>query len=195
MPNENPNLTAQMTDHILDPVRGPQVGHRLEYYAPKAANKTWYRGACISATNNGQLQPGCPAGSAFNRPMPMFALQSTFDLDVWDDSETPEETGMGAPSGVPSALVASGGFELATTEFEYISSDTAVVYNVNDQLTADATTGKLKKKTAATEPTVGIVSIQRNGNVKKNSIDIPIQNRWNHPMLTFWTFFIPAADE
>ena len=185
-----------MTDHILDPVRGPQVGHRLEYYAPALPSpaQEWFRGTCISATNDGYLQKGCPAGSGFNRPMPMFALQGTDDLDVWDDSATPTETGSGAPLGVPSALVASGGFELATTEFEFLSGSDAVTYNVNDQLTCDTSTGKLKKKTDAAEPTVGIVSVARNGNVKKNLIETPL-TRWNHPMLTFWTFFIPASDE
>ena len=184
-------FAEQMTDHILDPVRGPQVGHRLEYYAPAAPGEEWKRGRCISANLLGQLRKGCPAGSAYNRPMPMFALQSTDDLDVWDDSATPEVTGSGAPLGVPSALVASGGFELATTEFEFLSGTDAVLYNVNDQLTCDAD-GKLIKKTADSEPTVGIVSVCRNGNFKKNEIETPL-TRWNHPMLTFWTFFIPAT--
>lgn len=177
----------------MDPVRGPQVGHRLEYYAPKLAGEEWVTGTCISANILGELRKGCPAGDGYNRPMPMFALQGTEDLDVWDDSATPTETGSGAPLGVPSALVASGGFELATTEFELLDGGSdPVLYNVNDQLTCDAN-GKLIKKTADSEPTVGIVSVCRNGLFKKNSLDISIVSKYNKPMLQFWTFFIPAT--
>ena len=47
-------FAAQMTDHILDPVRGPQVGHRLEYYAPAATGEEWTRGSVISANDLGR---------------------------------------------------------------------------------------------------------------------------------------------
>lgn len=181
-----------MTDHILDPVRGPQVGHRLEYVGPIAPGEEWVAGRCISADDYGRLRKGCPAGSDYNRPMPMFAIEDSDALDVWSDNANPQTYGSGAPEGQPAGLPASGGFELATTEFEYLNGDDAVVYNVNDQLTCDAD-GKLIKKTSDSEPTVGIVSVCRNANQKLNAIDVPIQNRWNHPMLTFWTFFIPAT--
>lgn len=181
-----------MTDHILDPVRGPQVGHRLEFTGPAAPGQSWTRGSCVSANEYGQMVKGCPAGSDYNRPMPMFALQGTDDLDVWSDDATPRVTGAGAPKGISSALPATGGYELATTEFEYEDAgNDPIVYNVNDQLTCNAD-GKLIKKTSDSEPTVGIVSVCRNANVKQNIIDIPI-TRWNHPMLTFWTMFIPAT--
>ena len=184
-------FAAQMTDHILDPVRGPQVGHRLEYYAPAATGEEWTRGSVISANDLGQLKKGCEAGSEYNRPMPMFALQGTDDLDVWYDNDNPEVNGTGAPAGVPSALVASGGFELASSEFAKVEGDDAIIYNVNDQLTCDAN-GKLIKKTADSEPTVGIVSIARTGNTKVNTIGTRLR-RYNTDLLTFWTVFIPAT--
>jgi len=184
-------FAAQMTDHILDPVRGPQVGHRLEYYAPAAVGEEWNRGAVISANDLGELKKGCAAGSDYNRPMPMYALQGTDDLDVWYDNDNPEVNGTGAPAGVPSALVATGGFELASSEFIKLDGDNAVIYNVNDQLTCD-TDGKLKKKTSDGEPTVGIVSIARTGNTKVNTIGTRLR-RYNTDLLTFWTVFIPAT--
>lgn len=186
-------FAAQMTDHILDPVRGPQVGHRLEYYAPAAVGEEWTRGSVISANDLGQLRKGCPAGSGYNRPMPMFALQGTDDLDVWYDNDNPEVNGTGAPAGVPSALVASGGFELASSEFIKLDGDAPVIYNVNDQLTCDAN-GKLIKKTADSQPTVGIVSIARTGNTKVNTIGTRLR-RYNTDLLTFWTVFTPATGE
>lgn len=187
----NTRFTAQMYDHIIDPVRGPQVGHRLEYYAPAAIGESWNRGAVISADNTGKLVAGCLAGSSFNRPMPMFALQGTDDLDVWSDDVNPQRDGAGAPAGVPSALVASGGFEIATSEFESEDSGDAVIYNVNDQLTCDET-GKLIKKTSASEPTVGIVSAARTANgVRKNELGVQVR-RYTTDLLFLWTFFIPA---
>ena len=186
------NFTEQMTDHILDPVRGPQVGHRLEYYAPAAVGQEWTRGSVISANDLGQLRKGCPQGSGYNRPMPMVALQGTDDLDVWYDNANPTVNGTGAPAGVPSALVCTGGFELASSEFEKTSDGTTpVIYNVNDQLTCDAN-GKLIKKTADTEPTVGIVSIARSALTKVNAIGVRLK-RYNTDLLTFWTVFIPAT--
>ena len=185
------SFTAQMYDHIIDPVRGPQVGHRLEYYAPAAAGQSWTRGSVISADNTGKLVKGCAAGSSYNRPMPMFALQGTDDLDVWSDDINPQVNGAGAPAGVPSALVASGGFEIASSEFQSTDSDVDVIYNVNDQLTCDEN-GQLIKKTADSQPTVGIVSVARTANTRKNGLGVLIK-RYTTDLLTFWTFFIPAV--
>lgn len=189
------NFTEQMTDHILDPVRGPQVGHRLEYYAPAATGQEWTRGSVISANDLGQLRKGCPAGTTdYNKPMPMIALQGTDDLDVWYDNANPTKKGTGAPEGVPSALVCTGGFELASSEFQKLGEgDAPIIYNVNDQLTCDAN-GKLIKKTADTEPTVGIVSVARTGLTKTNTIGVRLR-RYNTDLLTFWTVFFPAVSE
>ena len=191
--NTMARFAAQMTDHILDPVRGPQVGHRLEYYAPAKDGEEWTRGSVISADNDGKLMLGCDKGSSYNRPMPMFALQGTDDLDVWYDNAAPKVDGTGAPEGVPSALVATGGFEIASSEFVKLNGSNPVQYNVNDQLTCDQY-GKLTKKSDVDQPTVGIVSIARQNNGKVNNIGTRLR-RYNTDLLTFWTVFIPAADK
>ena len=172
----------QMYDHELVVVRGPAPQHRLEYTAPRVPGVEFIRGSVVSADNNGNIQVGCPVGVAGNRPMPMFAIQGTADLDAYTDEYN-------TSVGVQSAVVATGGFEVATTEF------VADTYNVNDLLTCDEN-GKVKKAAGdayGAEVVLGVCSIARSGAVATNAIGVPTTNSYGKPMLTFWSVYLPAA--
>ena len=184
--------TDQMYDHKLDPVAGPPPQHRLEYVARIAEGQEYTRGSVVSANNDGALVKGCPAGTSGNRPMPMFAIQGSKDLDTYSD-----QYNFGAGMNLGSAFPATGGYEIATTE--YVKTDAngdAVVYNVNDLLTADAD-GKLVKAGAdaygALKPVCGVVSIATNSTARENAIGKRTFSNYGKPLLTFWTIFLPCA--
>lgn len=181
--------SGNMYDHKLDTVSGPPPMHRLEYFATAHKDASYYRGSVVSANDKGELIAGCGAGTPGNRPMPMFALVGTEDLDVYTDK-------FNWGDAVPSALPATGGYELATTEYLVVDgSGDLIEYKVNDLLTADST-GKLKLASAdagnATTPIVGIVSIANAGG-RVNAIGKATQSNYGKPLLSFWTVFFPCS--
>lgn len=184
--------TDQMYDHKLDPVAGPPPQHRLEYFAPVAAGQSYTRGSVVSPNSEGALVKGVAAGTAGNRPMPMFAIQGTDDLDVYTD-------GFNFGSGtIGSAFPATGGYEIATTE--YVKTDAitgaAISYPVNALLTADAE-GRVTLAGADaygdTIPICGIVSIATNSTTRVNTVGKDTFSNYGKPLLTFWTIFLPCA--
>lgn len=177
--------TDQMYDHKVDVVHGPAPMHRLEYVAPPAAGEDWQRGAIVSANADGELVAGCSAGSVGNRPMPMIAIQSPHDLDV-----DPEANG----SGFASALPVTGGYEVATTEFQKTVAGLPVIYAVNDLLTCDATGTVVRAGVDAygAVPIVGVCSVANTGLGATNAIGARMQSNYSVPLLTFWTTFLPA---
>ena len=181
----------QMYDHKLDPVAGPPPQHRLEYVARVAAGQSYNRGSVVSANSDGALVKGCAPGTVGNRPMPMFAIQGTDDLDTYTD----QYNFGGAVVG--SAFPATGGYEIATTEYVKIGVDNnAIAYAVNDLLTADADGNVVKASADAygkTVPIIGIVSIATNSTAQDNAIGKRTFSNYGKPLLTFWTTFLPCA--
>jgi len=164
---------SQMYDHSLNVIKGPSKMHRLDYHAAPKANETIYSGSVCSIDANGQLVAGVSVGAVFNRPMPMFAIQSINDFDA--NSDVGNTSG-----GVMSAVVATGGFEVETTEF------VAGTYNENDLLTAATAgdIGKVKRMTVspyAAQNVVGCVSTGTSTNADGKSV------------VRFWTMFLPAG--
>lgn len=181
--------TDQMYDHKVDVVHGPPTNHRLEYFAPVGDNQDYYRGACVSADDNGYLVKGCGVGTVGNRPMPMVALQGPKDLDVYTDK-------FNAGRAIGSAIVCTGGFEVATTEFVKSSGSAPVAYKVNDLLTCDTDGNfKLAGKDAynADTPIVGVVSVATSSGIGKNAIGVKTGSNYDVPLLTFWTTYLPCV--
>lgn len=178
----NNRWSDQMYDHELVVVRGPAPQHRLEYAAPKASGVDFVRGTVISADKFGNIVKGCAVGEAGNRPMPMFAIQGTSDLDAYTDEYN-------TSVGVQSAIVATGGFEIATTE--YVDGK----YNVNDLLTCDEN-GKVTKAGVdayGEKVILGVCSIATDGVAAVNTIGMPTTNSYGKKLLTFWSVYLPAA--
>ena len=166
---------AQMFDHTLNVVKGPSLMHRLDYAAPPASGQTdILQGMLISLDVDGNIVKGCSNGAHYNRPMPMWAIQGIDDFDA--NSDVGNISG-----GVMSGVVATGGFEIETTEFV-----DGVVYRSNDLLTG-ATGGDLgyvKRAAGAPyneETIVGVVT------------KAIFTNQDGKDVLSFWTVYLPAS--
>tara|TARA_Y100000034_G_scaffold121058_1_gene164806 strand:- start:1320 stop:1913 length:594 start_codon:yes stop_codon:yes gene_type:complete len=154
------NLT-QMYDHILDPVRGWWDERQLsKVLSVSSTNDTQlYAGMCGHLDSSGEFLAGIPDSSA--TVLPLFLRNSwnassatgTTDNDVRAVSGN-ISGGSGAPTGeVPDAgvscLVGTGGYELATTEYDG-------TFTVGDPVSAvaftsaDADSGKITQTGSGT---------------------------------------------
>jgi len=167
-----------MFDHNIDVLKGPSLMHRLDYSAAVAAVPgDIYEGSLMSlvsaaGADQGKFTVGCPAGTDGVYPMPIFALQGVNDFDA--NSDVGNISG-----GVMSGVVATGGFEIATTEF-----DAGGTYVPNALLTPDTVTAGYVTDLGAAPygalPVVGCVSKP------------PAVNADGKSMLSFWTMFLPS---
>lgn len=166
---------SQMYDHTLTVVKGPSLIHRLDFHAPPLSTEDINPGMVMSLNASGQFVAGCAAGAVHNRPMPVFSIQGINDFDANSDIGN-------ISGGVMSGVVATGGFEIETTEF------VAGVYVPND-LVAPATGGDVGKVRRSNEspyqntPIVGVVSTGTSTNTDGKSV------------LRFWTVYLPATTQ
>lgn len=177
-------VPGSMFSHLMTPIKGPTKMNRLDKSAETAASQTIHEGSLCSLNSSKKLIVGCAAGSVANRPMPMFAIQDVNDFDANSDGVigTGATVSMGGniSGGVQSALVATGGFEISTSEYSTVGTPT---YNPNDLLT-DGTAGLVKKATAAPYGAENIVGCVSDG-VATNVDGVSV--------LAFWTMFLPAG--
>lgn len=172
----------QMFDHTLDAVKGWIPGNMasLDCAAKLSANVTIdpvYAGRVVHKNDDGEFEMGVTGTQ-----MGIFLTQNSDDKDVEGDSG--DDMQAIAPTGVMSGLVATGGYEVATTEF-----DDDQTYHINDALRAiasnsNATTGgRLTNAsfTLGTTAAVGVVS------------KLPAANSHKKRVLTLWTAFIPGT--
>jgi len=176
-----------LTEHGLDVKKGWFDMASLDYSAKlaaslRSANFLLKRGRTVHVDTNGEFVPGahktCPA---------IFLLNGTDDADVNNPGTTAAGNFMHiavAPTGKLSGLVATGGYEISTTEFV-----TGQTYNPGDLLTATrtatpaATDGRLTNEsvTQYVTPVVGVVS----SGAGKNHHGIQA--------LSFWCVWLPGA--
>lgn len=169
------SAATQMFDRSSVVKRGPNpMSGRLELTTQLGSGETVYPGHVCSLNSDGQLIRGLSAGSGVNRPMPLFSTGDT-ELDTDVDGQQGNFAG-----GYIGAVVATGGFEIQTTQ--YVSSAS---YAINDLLTVATGDDKgLVTKASAIYSTQAIV-----GCVSKK-----VQaNEFSKNVLTFWTMFLPAS--
>lgn len=160
---------AQMFDHELNPVKGWPSITALDKSAAIGDGVTGIAaGMCLSLNSSGKYQRGCPNGS-----MPLFAFQNQNDFDVNSDLGN-------LSGGVLMTLVATGGYELETTEFLGVSYVPNAPLTCEQSVTADI--GKLKVTTIAhaTDMIVGVVSDEG-----------PITNDNAKNVVRFWPVYMP----
>lgn len=168
-------VPSQMFDHNIDVVKGPSLMHRLDFHAAPAVDPggDLYEGSLMSLDAAGKFVAGCAPGIDGVCPMPIFALQGINDFDANSDVGN-------IAGGVMSGVVATGGFEIATTEF-----DAAPTYVPNALLTEDTVTPGFVTELAVAPygdlSTVGCVSKP------------PAVNADGKSMLSFWTMFLPSS--
>ena len=164
---------AKMTGHMCVAVKGPAPNWRAEYAAPGAdINEEIHEGSLISLNDEGKFVLGCAKGEGAKRPMPMWSCKDIANAGV-------VQFGGNVFAGNYHGLVATGGFEIETSEFD------AAEYGYNDML-MPGTNGKIVKATGAAYgefPVVGIVSRP------------PAKNRTCEcQTIRFWSTFLPAAN-
>jgi len=182
-----------MTEHGLDVKKGWFDMASLDFSASLDSSVTddVPRGRVVYVNSAGNFVPGIS-----NTGVAIFLLNGSSDADVSNPGTTAAGNFMHqavAPTGKLSGLVATGGYEIASTEF--ITSDTVGgvtttrAYAPGELLTAD-TTGLLTNKKVAdintavaqyTDPVVGVVSSGAGAN--HNGIQ----------SLSFWSVYLPGA--
>ena len=196
----------QMTDHILEiikgpnPMLGPIVDYQAKFNATQVSTITGgviFAGRCVSLSASGEFVLGVGATNAA-LSVPMFLRSNSDDYDVKNDGgNLASDYGAwspGMPTGKAQAVVAMFAGELETTEF--IDS---LNYAYNQALTApnsptDAsgllnTAGKLTN--ASVKPyqnvVVGYVSLPF-------TAASPRLNAHGKKVLRFWSTFLPKLD-
>jgi len=203
-------LILQAYDHALNVVRGWNPPTHLQKVAPVDTAllqtiSTWPAGrvgfVSGSGANAGTVTLATPTNTAGN-PMPLYLLQGGQGYDVAD-------TGVNAagnlvqvntaPGGVITGLVATGGFELQTTEYK---TGQGVNYSVNTPLTValDASNigGLLAPGTFYTNWICGVASVhwgydyQTYGPGQYPTSPVGV-NAMKRNVLTFWSYFLPKS--
>jgi len=160
---------AQMFDHLLEPIKGWfHMGALDKDVTPLSLTDARLVSGRVGYLNAaGLLVPGLAAGA-----MGLFMFPSATDYDVYRDSG-------GVGGGKLMVLVASGSYELQSTEF------IAGVYVPNQLLTArnvdDTNMGKLVGGVAYTNTICGVVS------------DGQLTNENGTSVLQFWSYFLPET--
>lgn len=159
---------AQYYSHLVQAVSGSDRAHDLMFTAAAASGQTIIRGACVTLDSTGKFINGKNS----DHDMVMWVVNGTADFDY--------EADVGNISGGKlGAFVASGGYELFTTEY------VAGTYHPNDPLTT-ATAGNVGK---LTESTAAYSTVLQCGVVSKGVVaDIYTTN-----VLYFWPVFVPAT--
>ena len=145
------------------------------------------RGSVVSLNAAGKFVLGCAKGSGNLYPMPMFSRKNAYDPDVTTGTvgaRTGETLVRETVGGMIPAYVATGGFELESSE--YVDTD----YAINMALTA-AANGKVTPAGSATmygnETIVGIVS--KTPFRSKASFNV---NGTGNNRICFWTVYFPG---
>jgi hypothetical protein len=182
-----PNL---ITSKGLDVKKGWFDMASLDYSAKLSSAVEFVvpRGRVVHVDSNGEFRPG-----AHNTNVAIFLLNGSEDADVsnpgWGQPGSRSAANFMhvaiSPTGKMSGLVATGGYEIASTEFDADRS-----YTPGDLLTAaqhltNAAVGGVLTNASVTQfvnPVVGVVSSGKAAN--HNGV----------MSLSFWTVWLPGAD-
>lgn len=180
-----------MFEHGLDVKKGWFDMASLDYSA-KLLSTVGYdvpRGRVVHLSKESGKDVFVPGVSATG--VAIFLLNGSADADVSNPGTTAAGNFMHqavSPSGKLSGLVATGGYEIATTEYVKTANGAAVTYAPGDLLTAPTTGGAavegvLTKANAVqyVNPVCGVVSSGASKN--HNGVDT----------LSFWCVYLPAG--
>ena len=186
----------QMYDQALNVLKGYAPTYGLDKQAKLAADLRLESigapaGRVVYLTEDGEFALG-----GAGHTMPIFLVSNSDDRDVSNDGVSPISgirnwVGVNPPAaGKMNGLVASGGYELQTTEF-----DSDLTYAPNDLLTADAE-GILTNDDVVqyVDWICGVASWHEQGKVgDAAATSASGNNAHGVAVLTFWTYFLPAA--
>jgi hypothetical protein len=192
MPGPAPSL---MFEHCLNHPKGWFEPAALDYDAKLSSNVSIiaYGGRVVHLNAAGEFEMGVSGTK-----MPIFLLQADTDFDVSNPGTTPAGNFMQqpiSPTGKMSGLVATGGYELESTEHD---TTPTVAYAPNQLLTAkavnnvQATAGVLSNDRAGANGSTGPVRQYVDaacGVVARGQF----KNEHNVFVLSFWPVYLPAA--
>lgn len=161
-------VPSQNFDHLLEVVSGKDGMHDLQFVAAPGTGEAFVKGSLVYVDpTTGTLKAG--GGATY---MPMWAITGVNDFDANGDVGN-------MAGGHVSAYVATGGYEIFTTEF------VAGVYAPNDLLTyaTGDDAGKVKKS-AALYSAAAVVGVVSSGTATE---------MYNQSVLYFWPCFQPAV--
>jgi len=176
---------AQAYDHTCEPVHGGQAGPLVKQrpIAVGSLDKA-YAGRVVTLDSSGNFQVG---NGGNTKAMPMFLLRGIESPSVYSEGGTAWQPVRNGYIGI--AAVASGGFELQSTEF-----NTGATYTPNTTLSADSN-GVITTGTAYTNWIVGVASVYENQeNYRPVPTQLPVgKNANGKNVLTFWSVYLPAT--
>ena len=193
-----PGQVAQMFEQALDAVKGWFHLAALDKSAPLCptvlAATTVPAGRVAVINDSGNFVIDRTTITNATTAMPIFLWNGSDHPDVYNDgtssvSGTVHWYGI-SPTGIMSGLVATGGYELQTTEY-----DSTQTYVPNDLLTA-STAGVLTNASAVqyTNWICGVASWHVQADNQTAAATSPEgTNAHGMSTLTFWTYFLPAA--
>lgn len=172
------SIFSQMFINKLNPLKGWPHQAALDYVAPAAPGVTVKAGMCCSLNSSRQLVLGVR-----RHHMPLFAFTGSDEMDV--SNNYGGQWFVQIPQGNLLCLVALGGYELETTEF-----DTTRTYNINDPLRA-GTDGRL------TNQNVVLASQTNTPNTDSTAVvgivSRPVtRNAHGQLALSFWPVWYPG---
>ena len=185
-------VPTQMFTNTLDAIKGwfheAALDHSAGFTPGQVDNAsvaiTYKQGMCVSLASTGLYQLGIDGTN-----VAIFLLNGEEDPDVANASfaGSGEWVSIG-PSGTLSGLVATGGYELETTE--YVDGAYTIGAPLKSTMTSVANPGLLQRGTVFLENCVGSVSkaqvlANANGHVK---------NSHGQSVLRFWPVWSPAAN-
>ena len=197
-----PGAVTQMFEQALDAVKGwPGALHALDKVAPLDSDLL----TGLTAVPAGRVAHINAAGDfelgGEGTEMPIFLWEGKDDADVYNNGVSPT-TGTThwiaiSPTGKMHGLVATGGFELQTTEF-----DDELTYATNELLGTDAHVDGIliNGMTQYVDWICGVCSTHvgaDNQSVGLGVVDAAVGPRGTNAhgveTLTFWSYFLPEA--
>ena len=194
---------AQNFDHLLDPISGYNGMHDLQFKGGMdLATDAWHRGALMHLSAAGIIRPAgkITAADALHS-MGMWAIGASYDFDVVANNTriagaAPLYRGDSGniAGGTVACLVATGGYELVTTEFNprgTYNENVPLVRNVEADPTLNVNNGWV---TPGTIQTSGALSLNENI-VGIISVAGPLVEVYSQSVIRFWPVYLPSREE
>lgn len=169
-------------DHTLDAVKGWMPGNMgaLDNSGRLSGNVTIdpvYAGRVVHRNDAGEYEMGVTGTQ-----MAIFLFQNSDDTDVNNEGGTDWQPI--SPTGVMSGFVATGAYEVATTEF-----DDTQTYHVNDPLRATASNSNASTGGVITNAGVAVHTNAVIGVVSR----LPEMNCHKKRVITLWPVYCPGT--
>lgn len=170
---------GQNYDHILVPVSGYDGMHDLQKKGEPADNADFRRGALVSLDANGKIIQGLAIATA----MPLWAINDSTDYDAASDTGN-------MSGGIVGTFVATGGYELKTTEVD-LDNSTDTDYTPNAPLVAAEANGGVAGKVIYKAP-ASAVALGVADNIVGIVSDGISQDTYDQTVINFWPVYLPA---